>query len=70
MVFVKSIQKNNFDTINIKTNIVEYINKEYEKINIPDKVIERLPQEDDFGNTEYKLKLVDPDEERVQHLVT
>lgn len=27
-------------------------------------------EEDDYGNTEYKLKLVDPSMERVQHLTS
>jgi hypothetical protein len=31
---------------------------------------EKLPPEDDFGNTEYKLKLANPSLDRVQHLTT
>lgn len=31
---------------------------------------EKLPPEVEKGNVEYKLKLVDPSEERIQHLIT
>lgn len=29
-----------------------------------------MPEEDDFGNVEYKLKLANPTIERVEHLTT
>jgi GTPase len=29
-----------------------------------------MDKEDDFGNIEYKLKLVNPDLDRVEHLTT
>lgn len=32
--------------------------------------IEELDPEDDYGSTEYKLKLVNPSKERLEHLTT
>ena len=32
--------------------------------------IENFEPESDYGNTEYKLKLVDPTYDRVEHLTT
>lgn len=35
-----------------------------------DKVIDHLPPEPQFGNIEYKLKLISPSKQRLDHLVT
>ena len=48
-----------------------FVQKEYENYIITQKdKLEHDPQEDDYGNTEYKLKLVNPSQDKLQHRTT
>jgi len=47
------------------------LKNEYENYVLkPQNEIEHLAQEDDYGNVEYKLKLVHPNQERIEQLTT
>jgi GTPase len=54
----------------IETDLESFLKKQYEEEIGSDRKIERLVCEDDYGNREYKLKLVNPAPERVQQLTT
>jgi len=48
-----------------------FLKNEYDNYVLkPHDEIEHLPQEDDYGNVEYKLKLVHPNQERIEQLTT
>lgn len=52
----------------------EYVNQIYDlfekNTNKHNKIIQSFIKEDDEGNIEYKLKLVNPSEDRLDHLAT
>jgi len=50
-------------------DVTSYLKKAY-FTEIPDEKIIYQPKENDYGNTEYKRKLIDKDEERMQQLTT
>ncbi len=49
----------------------EFLEREYKNYALrPATEIENLDQEDDFGNVEYKLKLIHSNNERIEQLTT
>ena len=63
--FTIKYMQNNKEKTKSLTNYLEmlYSSKNFEKA-------DKISEEDDYGNIEYKLKLVDSSSERVQHLAT
>jgi hypothetical protein len=62
---------NLLDQKECETTLESFLNEAYEGYILkPKNQIERLTQEDDYGNIEYKLKLVNPTSDRVAHLTT
>lgn len=64
-VFIKL--NNYFLGKDFETNIVDIIKKEYE---VNKKEIKFFPEEEYYGDTEYKWKLVDVQPNKVENLVT
>jgi len=61
----------NFDQKECEITLETFLQEEYDNYQTkPSELIEKLNKEDDYGNTEYKLKLVNPPPERIQHLTT
>ena len=52
-------------------SLEEFLKSEYDGYVLkPKEEVEHLDQEDDYGNVEYKLKLVHPNQERIEQLTT
>jgi len=59
------------DNVETEMSLEEFLKSEYDGYVLkPKEEVEHLDQEDDYGNVEYKLKLVHPNQERIEQLTT
>lgn len=70
-IFIQKILFNSLGQGEIEITLETFISDDYKDyvLKAPDE-IQRLAQEDDYGNTEYKLKLARPTPERIEQLTT
>jgi len=63
--------KFSLDNVETEMSLEEFLKSEYDGYVLkPKEEVEHLDQEDDYGNVEYKLKLVHPNQERIEQLTT